>query len=53
MAPKMTSLERFKKICTFELKDGPFMWSIDSWNKTFDRWVREGMPVKNLETSRK
>lgn len=52
MPSKMTPLERFKKICAFELKDDPFMWSIDSWNETFDRWVKEGMPVKNLDNKK-
>jgi len=47
MSNKMTARERFKKICSFELKNDPFMWSVDLWNETFDRWVKEGMPVEN------
>ena len=42
MATKISALERFKKICAFELKDDLFMWSVDSWNETFDKWVKEG-----------
>jgi len=52
MAPKMSAIERFKKICAFELKDDPFMWSVDAWNETFDRWASEGMPVKNLDNKK-
>lgn len=52
MAQKMSPLERFKKICSFELPDDPFIWSVDSWNETFDRWVNEGMPVKNLDNKK-
>ena len=52
MARKITALERFKKICAFEIKDDPFMWGIDSWPETYDRWVREGMPVKNLDNKK-
>lgn len=44
-----TALERFKAICKFERKDDPYFWSVDSWNETFDRWLKEGMPVKNME----
>ena len=52
MAQKMSPIERFKKICSFELTDDPFIWSIDSWTATFDRWVSEGMPVKNLDNKK-
>ena len=52
MPNKMTARERFKKICSFELKNDPFMWSVDLWNETFDRWVIEGMPVKNTDNKR-
>ncbi len=52
MAKKMTARERFKKICSFELANDPFMWSIDSWTETFNRWVREGMPVENLDNKK-
>ncbi len=48
----MTACERFKKICRFERTNDPFMWSVDSWNKTFERWVREGMPVRNLDNKK-
>ena len=49
MTKKMTALERFKKNCAFELKNDPFMYSVDAWNETFNRWVKEGMPVINLD----
>jgi hypothetical protein len=52
MASNMTPLERFKKICSFELVDDPLIWSVDSWNETFYRWVSEGMPVKNLDNKK-
>lgn len=48
----MTPKERFKKICRFERTNDPFIWSIDSWNETYRRWVREGMPVKNLDNKK-
>jgi hypothetical protein len=37
----MTAQERFKAICRFERPNDPYMWSVDSWNETFERWVRE------------
>ena len=46
MTDRITPRERFKKICAFEIKDDPFLWSVDAWNETFDRWINEGMPVK-------
>ena len=49
MSEKLTALERFKKICSFERADDPFFWSVDSWYEAFERWVEEGMPVKNLD----
>jgi hypothetical protein len=48
----MNARERFKKICSFERPNDPFMWSVDSWNEAFDRWVKEGMPVKNLDNKK-
>jgi uroporphyrinogen decarboxylase len=48
----VTPQERFKAICSFERPNDPFMWSVDSWNETFERWVREGMPVKNLDNKK-
>jgi hypothetical protein len=49
MAAKMSPLERFKKICSFERANDPFIWSVDSWYESFERWVKEGMPVRNLD----
>ena len=51
MSNKMTARERFKKICSFELKNDPFVWSVDLWNETFDRWVKGGMPVENTDNT--
>lgn len=48
----MTAQERFKKICSFDLPDEIFIWSVDSWNEAFDRWVKEGMPVTNLDNKK-
>lgn len=48
----MTPQERFKKICSFELPNEVFIWSVDSWNDAFDRWVDEGMPVTNLDNKK-
>lgn len=48
----MTAQERLKKICSFELLDDVFIWSVDSWNDAFDIWVGEGMPVTNLENKK-
>lgn len=45
----MTAQERFKKNCAFELNEDVFIWSVDSWNEAFHRWMREGMPVTNME----
>ena len=52
MSTEMSALECFKKICAFELKDHPFLWSVDSWNEAFDRWIKEGMPVKNMDNKK-
>jgi uroporphyrinogen decarboxylase len=46
----MNSLEHFKRICNFELKGTPFIWSVWAWPETIDRWYAEGMPVENIET---
>jgi len=48
----MTAQERFQAICSFERKDDVFVWGVDSWNEAFKRWVREGMPVKNLDNKK-
>jgi len=48
----MTPKERFKGICAFERVSDPFIWNIDSWYESFERWVREGMPVKNLDNKK-
>ena len=48
----MDTRERFRSICDFERKGDVFFWSIDSWNKTFERWVREGMPVTDLSNKK-
>jgi uroporphyrinogen decarboxylase len=45
----MTAQERFQAICNFERPDDVFIWSIDSWNEAYNRWLREGMPVKNMD----
>ena len=45
----MTPKERFKKICSFELPDDFFTFGLFCWNETYDRWISEGMPVKNME----
>lgn len=45
----MTAKERFKSICAFERKNDPYIWSVDSWYEAFERWITEGMPVKNLD----
>jgi len=45
----MTTRERFKKIANFERTNDPSSFSLLAWSETFRRWVREGMPVKNLE----
>lgn len=48
----MDTRERFRAICDFERKGDVFFWSIDAWNKTFERWVQEGMPVTNLSNKK-
>jgi len=45
----MNPLERFKKICSFELKEDVYFYGVLPWNETLERWVKEGMPVKNLD----
>jgi uroporphyrinogen decarboxylase len=44
----MTAQERFQAICNFERTGDVYFWGIDAWNEAYLRWVREGMPVKNL-----
>ena len=48
----MTSQERFLAICNYELKGDIFVWSVDSWNEAYRRWIREGMPVKNMNNKK-
>jgi uroporphyrinogen decarboxylase len=48
----MTAQERFQAICNFERPDDVFIWSIDSWNEAYNRWLREGMPVKNMDNKK-
>ena len=48
----MTAQERFRAICNFELKGDIFVWSVDSWNEAYRRWIREGMPVKNMNNKK-
>ena len=48
----MTAQERFQAICDFERCDDVFIWSIDSWNEAYNRWLREGMPVKNIDNKK-
>jgi uroporphyrinogen decarboxylase len=48
----MTARERFRDICNFERSGDVFIWSVDSWNDAFKRWVREGMPVESLKNKK-
>ena len=48
----ITSRERFQGICNFERKEDVYFWGVDSWNEAINRWVREGMPVKNLNNKK-
>ena len=48
----MTAQERFQAICNFERPDDVFIWGIDSWNEAYNRWLREGMPVKNMDNKK-
>ena len=45
----MNPLERFKNICSFERKEDVYFYGVLPWNETLERWVKEGMPVKNLD----
>ena len=45
----MNSRERFKKICSFERPNDIFTFGLFCWNETYDRWLEEGMPVRNME----
>jgi hypothetical protein len=45
----LTPRERFKRICRFELPDDFFTFGLFCWNETYDRWISEGMPVRNME----
>ncbi len=47
----MTSRERFKAICAFELRDSPYVWSAAAWPETYERWAAEGMPVRDRSFS--
>ena len=44
----ISTLERFKGICRFERCNDPFLWHVDGWYETYERWQREGMPISNL-----
>ena len=48
MSNTTTPRERFLQICNFERKGDIYFWGVDSWNEAINRWVREGMPVKNI-----
>ncbi len=45
----MNARERFKKICRFERPNDFFTFGLFCWNDTYDRWLKEGMPVINME----
>jgi uroporphyrinogen decarboxylase len=48
----MTARERFQAICKFERRDDVFFWGVDAWNEAYNRWVREGMPVRDLSSKK-
>jgi uroporphyrinogen decarboxylase len=48
----MNAQERFGAICSFERQTDVFVWGVDAWNEAYKRWVREGMPIKNLENKK-
>jgi uroporphyrinogen decarboxylase len=45
----MVARERFIEISNFERKNDPSFFGIFAWTEALKRWVKEGMPVKNLE----
>ncbi len=45
----MNARERFKQICKFERPNDFFTCGLFCWNETYDRWIKEGMPVKSME----
>ena len=45
----MTPRERFLKICSFDLPDDPYFWSVWAWPEAVDRWKEEGLPEMELE----
>jgi uroporphyrinogen decarboxylase len=48
----MNARERFGAICSFKRQNDVFVWGVDAWNEAYKRWIREGMPVKNLENKK-
>ena len=48
----MNARERFRGISRFERPNDPFVWGVPAWNEALDRWVREGMPVTNLDNTK-
>ena len=48
----MTARDRFREICEFRRPDDVFIWSVDSWNEAYNRWLREGMPVKKMDNKK-
>jgi uroporphyrinogen decarboxylase len=52
MSISITPRERFLQICNFERKGDIYIWGVDSWNEAINRWVREGMPVKNINNKK-
>ena len=45
----MNARERFRAICRFERPGDVFIWGVSSWNEALERWVREGLPVGNVD----
>ena len=45
----ITTKKRFRQICRFERCNDPSFFGLFAWLETYHRWVREGMPVDNLE----
>ncbi len=49
----ITAQDRFKQICRFERRNDPSFFGIFAWVETYHRWVREGMPVDNLDNMKR
>ena len=46
----LTNRERFKKIMNFEPVDRMPMYEwAPFWNLTIDRWIQEGLDIKNYQ----